>query len=260
LLQTETDRSPSIWESVTSLRRVPITENNEPLVDFLEQCPDLLFDQPHFRYTRATFARASVAEKICRADTILRTQGFRLAIVEAWRPPHIQRRMYLTAWLWWKERHPEWGDSQMKRIVNRFTAPVDNPRVPPPHSTGGAVDLTIADAEGVLQDLSSPYEAFDPKSFPFAAPGLSHAARENRNRLAEALVTVGLTNYPSEFWHWSYGDQGWAYRGGHASALYGPTTPAGYAPDPADLIDAPLERIKSPDEKAIGDPVSNVTA
>jgi D-alanyl-D-alanine dipeptidase len=218
----------------------------------------LLFDQPHFRYTRATFARAAVAEKLCRADTALREQGLRLAIVEVWRPPHIQRRMYKTAWLWWKERHPDWGDSQMKRVVNRFTAPVDNRHVPPPHSTGGAVDLSLADASGVLQDLSSPYDAFDPKSYPFAAPRLSDIARENRHRMAEVLLAVGLTNYPSEFWHWSYGDQGWAYRGGHTSALYGAVEPAGYVPDPADLIDAPLERNESTGEKAIDDAMSNV--
>jgi D-alanyl-D-alanine dipeptidase len=247
LPQTEIDRVPSIWESVTALRRIPITENQEPLVDFRRLYPDLLFDKPHYRYTRATFARAALAEKLWRADVILRQQGYRLAIVEAWRPPHIQRRMYLTSWNWWKERHPDWGDSQLKRVVNRFTAPVDNPRVPPPHSTGGAVDLMLVDLSRVPQDVNSPYDAFDPKCFPFMAVRLSAIARGNRERLAEALLTTGLTNYPSEYWHWSYGDQGWAYRGGHASALYGPTTPVGSTPDPADLVDVPLERFESPD-------------
>ena len=243
--QTVADRVPSIWESVTALRRILITENNEPLVDFRTSYPDLMFDRPHFRYTRATFAREALAQKLGQAEETLRKQGFRLAIVEVWRPPHIQRRMYQTSWTWWKERHPDWGDSQLKRVVNRFTAPVDNPRVPPPHSTGGAVDLSLADSTGVLQDMSSPYEPFDPKSFPFAAPRLSSTARGNRNRLSDALIGAGLTNYPSEFWHWSYGDQGWAYRGGHATALYGPTVPTDYVPDPADLIEAPLERFES---------------
>ena len=208
--QTVADSLPSIWESVTARRHSPITENNEPLVDFRTQYPELMFAKPHFRYTRATFARASLAQRLMEAEEALRTQGFRLAIVEVWRPPHIQRRMYRTSWLWWKERHPEWGDSQLKRVVNRFTAPVDNLRVPPPHSTGGAVDLSLADINGVLQDMSSPYEPLDPNSFPFAAPRLSAIARANRDRLAEALLRTGLTNYPSEFWHWSYGDQGWA--------------------------------------------------
>lgn len=243
--QSNDSKTPSIWESVTALRRIPIAENNEPLVDLHKHNPELLFDDPYFRYTRAAFARSAVAEKLRHADKLLQAQGFRLAIVEMWRPPHIQRRMYQTGWAWWKERHPDWGDSQMKRVVNRFTAPVDNPRVPPPHSTGGAVDLTLVSDTGVRQDLSSPYENSDPRSFPFSAPGLSPAAHGNRDILAKALLSAGLTNYPSEFWHWSYGDQGWAYRGGHGTALYGPVIPAGYTPDPDDLIDAPLERFET---------------
>ena len=41
--------------------------------------------------------------------------------------------------------------------------------------------------------------------------------------LGAALLEGGLTNYPSEYWHWSYGDQGWAYRTGANQALYGVT-------------------------------------
>ena len=61
------------------------------------------------------------------------------------------------------------------------------------------------------------------------------------------MLGTGITNYPSEFWHWSYGDQGWAYRGGHPHALFAAITPDDYQPDPADLTDEPLERVNKPD-------------
>ena len=66
--------------------------------------------------------------------------------------------------------------------------------------------------------------------------------------MALALVSAGLTNYPSEYWHWSYGDQGWAYRGGLPNAIYGATTPVGWSMDPGDDHEGPLEMIEYSDE------------
>lgn len=40
--------------------------------------------------------------------------------------------------------------------------------------------------------------------------------------LGTALASAGLVNYPSEWWHWSYGDRYWALATGTSSALYGP--------------------------------------
>jgi D-alanyl-D-alanine dipeptidase len=209
-------------------------------VDFLALCSDLHLDRPRFRYRRATLLRRTVAEKLCAAAELL-PNGVRLNIIEGWRAPHIQARMYRTIWNRWQEQHPDWSEATLRRIVNRFSAPVDDPRAPPPHTTGGAVDLILADATGEPLDLSFPYDAFDPRSYPFAAPGLSEMARRNRDLLRVALEAVNITNYPSEYWHWSYGDQGWAYRGGHPHAVYGAVTPPDWTPDPEELVDAPLE-------------------
>jgi D-alanyl-D-alanine dipeptidase len=40
--------------------------------------------------------------------------------------------------------------------------------------------------------------------------------------LATALGGAGLVNYPTEWWHWSYGDRYWALLAGSAQAVYGP--------------------------------------
>ena len=47
-------------------------------------------------------------------------------------------------------------------------------------------------------------------------------ARRNRTVLADALSGAGLVNYPTEWWHWSYGDRYWALLTGADHALYGP--------------------------------------
>ncbi len=227
-------------EPVYELRRVPIVECGEALVDYLEFEPKLVFDRPRFKYRRESLARIGVAERLSEAVKRL-PPGYNLGIIEGWRPPHIQRRLYLATWKLFKERHPEWSDASLKRVVNRFTAPLGT-KVPPPHSTGGAIDLVLLDDTGQPYDHNSPFEAFDPRGFAFDSPGISAEARKTRLILKGALEPTGLTNYPSEYWHWSYGDQGWAYRGGHNNAIYGPIEPEYYVPDPEDLVDTPVER------------------
>jgi D-alanyl-D-alanine dipeptidase len=58
----------------------------------------------------------------------------------------------------------------------------------------------------------------------FDAPDLGRAARHHRAVLAGALLEVGLVNYPSEWWHWSYGDRYWALTTGRPAAVYGPVS------------------------------------
>jgi D-alanyl-D-alanine dipeptidase len=223
-------RRPSPEEPVSELRCIPIQETGEPLVPLLELCPTLYWVPRHpvFDYERFQLARQSLAEKLGAAAARL-PSGIRLAIVEAWRPPEIQRRMHEETRRRLQAQHPEWGPRHLSRAANRFSAPMD-PRVPPPHTTGGAVDLHLIDPAGQILDFLSPYSLMDPRGAPRDAAGLTPEARANRRLLAEVLEPEGLTNYPAEWWHWSYGDQAWAYRGGHPHALYGPIEPPGLDP------------------------------
>lgn len=224
---------------MSALRHIPIRECGEPLVEFLGLSDRLVQDAPRFAYRRVAYARARVAEGLRIAAEAL-PPGFLLGVIEGWRSPHIQRRMHLTTRQRLMEMHPDWSPYRLARVANQFTAPMDR-RVPPPHTTGGAVDVTLLDLEGRMVDVHSPYERRDRAGFFFDAPDLSPEARRHRAILAEAMRAGGLTNYPSEYWHWSYGDQGWAYRCGHPFALYGPVTPEGYEVPAEEVEDVPLE-------------------
>jgi D-alanyl-D-alanine dipeptidase len=50
---------------------------------------------------------------------------------------------------------------------------------------------------------------------------ISKTALKNRQIMSEVLTQVGFANYPTEFWHWSYGDRYWAYQQGKDHAIYG---------------------------------------
>jgi D-alanyl-D-alanine dipeptidase len=234
----------SITEPVTDLRHIKIEDNGEPLVDFREHCPKLLLDRPRFRYRREHLVRLGVAQRLREATENL-PEPFRISIIEGWRAPLIQKRMYLAVWNTSIERHPEWTDAVRRRFVNRWTAPIHG-KVPPPHTTGAAIDVVLTDPEGEPMDLSSPFEPTDIRCFVTDSPGLSNTALLHRQILKKALEDAGLTNYPSEYWHYSYGDQGWAYRGGHPYALYNQIVPDDWVPDPKDDTEEPLTFLIEP--------------
>lgn len=111
--------------------------------------------------------------------------------------------------------------------------PSSNPATPPPHSTGAAVDLTLADQAGEPLDLGSPIDAIGSVSEPdyFRAvassssdPALCEQAlvwQGRRDQLAAAMQAAGFAQHPNEWWHFSYGDQLWAWRTGQTRAIYG---------------------------------------
>lgn len=225
-------------EPTSALCGIPICENGEPLVDVLTLSNRLFLDRPRFDYKRESVLRESVAHCLARAAENL-PEGYSFGVVEGWRPPFIQARMFRATWRMLAERFPELLDDELRPIVERYTAPMDE-TVPPPHTTGAAFDLALY-KDGQPSDLHSPFDWQDPTGFALDAEGLSDAARSNRDVLRGAFEGTGITNYASEYWHWSYGDQGWAYRGGHPFALYGPIEPEGWRPETRDAVDAPLE-------------------
>jgi D-alanyl-D-alanine dipeptidase len=99
-------------------------------------------------------------------------------------------------------------------VASEFVAP---PTERPPHSTGGAVDITLLNRNGRL-DLGCPINWSGPESRTNAAVGV--AAERARSVLVDACASAGLVNYPYEWWHWSYGDPYWAVVTGHAAAVY----------------------------------------
>ncbi|MFH1077725.1 MAG: hypothetical protein V1745_00370, partial [Patescibacteria group bacterium] len=57
-------------------------------------------------------------------------------------------------------------------------------------------------------------------------PKLPKHLQRNRSLMSDALAKAGLSNYPKEYWHWSYGDSQWARRNGKTVAIYGVVTPS----------------------------------
>jgi D-alanyl-D-alanine dipeptidase len=75
------------------------------------------------------------------------------------------------------------------------------------------------DAQGEMIDVYSPYDRYS--AAPTYAYGLTKEAEANRMVLVEAMLGAGFSNCRDEWWHYSYGDAGWAVRAGETSCIYG---------------------------------------
>lgn len=168
--------------------------------------------------------REGLALRLARAVRRL-PPGLRLHVVEGYRPPSLQRAYFEAYRASLQRDNPHLDDAESHELASRFVAP---PEVAA-HPSGAAVDITLLDAAGEPLDMGTPIDATPEESDGacfFDAPGIRSDAREARRLLAACLAPEGLVNYPTEWWHWSYGDRYWAFASGAAAAIFGPTAEA----------------------------------
>ncbi|TXR51658.1 M15 family metallopeptidase [Quadrisphaera setariae] len=199
---------------------VPVRECGEPLLDAAAS-PHLRVDdrmadgQGHWR-----MLRQGVVERLERAARLL-PDGVGLLVLEGYRTPQQQARAFTRYCDELQELRPELQGAALREAGSRYISP---PEVAP-HPSGAAVDLTLCDDDGTELDLGCAYDATPEVSGGTCftdAPGLTGPAAANRRLLVEVLIAAGLVNYPTEWWHWSYGDRYWALQSGEPAALYGP--------------------------------------
>ncbi|MFI6767958.1 nitrilase-related carbon-nitrogen hydrolase [Streptomyces sp. NPDC050355] len=200
---------------------IPVEECGEPLVDVRTAAPALLAAADRHDGPGAfAHLRQGVLRRLLTAQESL-PDGLRLRLVEGYRPPELQRRYFEEYAQELRAAHADWDAERIHRAASRYVSPPDIA----PHSAGGAVDLTLVTAEGRDVDMGTPMNASPEESDGAcytSAPDLPPAARTHRRILSSALRAAGLVNYPTEWWHWSYGDRYWALATGADHALYGP--------------------------------------
>jgi zinc D-Ala-D-Ala dipeptidase len=195
---------------------MPIAECGEPLAD-VRELPGLLLCDRYAEDPSCFFVvRQSVLERLRQAQQSL-PRHCRLMLAEALRPLAAQQSLQDRVTRELALAHPGWSSEQLQAQTALYVAPVD---VAPPHSTGGAVDITLADAAGRELPMGSPLNSIDPASHTAFEPA-DPEERDHRALLRAVMKRAGFQNYDPEWWHWSYGDRYWALRQGRSTAIYG---------------------------------------
>lgn len=207
------DKSKGQPEPVRLLNLIDERENGEPLVSLQDFAPSAII----WRQQVIPYLRKSVAQMLENAAQSL-PEGYKIAVIDAWRPFDRQVRIYEWMTRCALEVWPDLPYPQLKRKVNRWVAPIDQP-APPGHCTGAAVDIFLINPDGEQSDVWSPYTRFT--SAPTYSLDLNEEAASNRDMMVSAMLNAGFSNCRDEWWHYSYGDAGWAVRMGLLSCVYG---------------------------------------
>ncbi|MEO3859366.1 M15 family metallopeptidase [Acrocarpospora sp. B8E8] len=207
------------------IARTPVKERGEPLVDL--RAIEAIRVDPRLADERGAYAhvRLSVADRLVAAQTRL-PQGLRLLVVEGLRPRELQERYFASALTRMRAGHPDWDQA---RVHTEAAAYVSPPEVAP-HVSGGAVDLTLCTESGAELPMGTEVNASPPEADEACHTGSTAIPAQdaaNRRLLITAMTATGFVNYPTEWWHWSYGDRYWAFTTGAAYARYGMCEPPG---------------------------------
>ena len=193
---------------------VPVHDNGEPLVrlDWIAGAAA----------GAARFVRSGLAERLAVAQDLL-PKGLHVLLSEGYRTEHDQLTIEHAYAASLRAEYGDLEDDALRRLTSRYVAPL----AVAPHVAGAAVDVTLVDGCGHELWMGTPIDATPEESDGacfFAATNIDGQARRNRTVLAEALLAAGLVNYPTEWWHWSFGDRYWALVTGTDAALYGPVS------------------------------------
>lgn len=161
----------------------------------------------------ACYMRRTVYEMLQKAAAQL-DEGYAFVIWDAWRPFALQKELFTSyrADIIHDFHLENRTEAEQVKFISQFVAdPVDNHDFPPAHTTGGALDLTLAE-NGRELDFGTGFDAFTDKTETvyYETHEEDENIRDNRRMLYHVMCSAGFVNLPSEWWHYEYGDQNWA--------------------------------------------------
>ena len=200
---------------------IQIKEGHDPLVDIKTICPDIVINlgKHRMKNEKTAYLRKTVAQILCRAKSHL-PPGMTFLVRDAWRPQKIQQEIYHQFFLKASKKYPSWSQQKIKRSVGKYVAPAQG-KYASGHMTGAAIDVRII-KNGKKLPMNSSKLTYS-ENAQSLQPKLPLYIQKNRQIMFNALTKAGLSNYPKEYWHWSYGDIWWAKRNNEKTAVYGVT-------------------------------------
>ncbi|MDX1837819.1 D-alanyl-D-alanine dipeptidase [Legionella taurinensis] len=207
---------------------IPIVENHDPLIDIKHSDELFIGPSPEIpNNTDYTKMRNDVYQRLLAAQQLL-PANLRFCLYEGFRSLALQKKLFDARYAELQQLHPHWAREQLFNETTKLISPVLNldgsPNIPP-HTTGAAIDVYLVDKEGQPVDMgihpkdwmSDTHVELSPTNSALVSPEAAHYRRV----MSHALLLAGFVNYPTEYWHWSYGDRYWAFISGKPQACYG---------------------------------------
>lgn len=191
------------------------TRQDEPLVALVGDRITLLNSYLRAGWPHATtqqWLRAQTLDRLRDAAEALPDE-FGLAVFDGWRPLELQQELF--------DANEDPGvDSEVWTMV---APPSADPATPPPHLTGGTVDLTLT-WRGQPLALGTDFDDTTPQAELDAYEHTPGAVQALRRLLFHTLRDAGFIALKEEWWHYEYGTRLWSGITG-APTMYGPAAP-----------------------------------
>ena len=211
--------------------QIPIFECGEPIIAI----PLELFavESPHpyeklgapYGDRSPYYLRQSVIENLSQAQNYLEMlhRNWRIQIFDAYRPIAVQQFMVDYSFaqamqdrgLTDVELSPNQRQEIWEAVYGIWAVPSLDEKTPPPHSTGAAVDVTLIDDAGQIVNMGSPIDEMSERSHPDYYANSYHSETQkyhtHRQLLRDVMLKAGFQRNPREWWHFSLGDQMWAW-------------------------------------------------
>jgi len=212
-------------------KQIPIVECGEALKPIP---PDLFsFVMPHpyeklgapYGGKSPFYLREGVLNVLVNAQIALEQlqPGWRIQIFDAYRPIAVQqfmvdftfREVVQSQGLSPETLTQTQREAIFEQVYEFWAVPSLDPSTPPPHSTGGAIDVTLTDTTGQTVAMGSDIDELSPRSYPNHygnSPDPEHRQYHEHRQLLQMVMTgVGFQQHPNEWWHFCLGDQMWAW-------------------------------------------------
>lgn len=198
------------------------SENNDPIICLRNFNENILIDETKKEIGNDSplfcYAREEVAKKLVKAVAYL-PEEYKFVIKEAYRPLSLQKSFFDDAFKYYKDQYPLKNEDEIYELTCQFVAPIKVAG----HVTGGAIDITLS-KNGHELDMGSCFNdtPMEPENLTYTySKYINEEAKNNRAILINSMEKAGFINYPTEWWHWSYGDCYWAYFN-KCHAIYSP--------------------------------------
>lgn len=188
--------------------------------------------------------RPEVKIKLDAAQKILdendETKHLQLVVLDGYRNLKTQQKLFDTYKSYLAKTQPHHDEKTLNVLAQKMVSIVPETKeallkAPPPHSTGGSVDVVLFDKTknemvnfgadfdemmhpiyGEQRSRTDYYEEASLELSPF-----NIEAQKHRRILYNLMIGQGFTNDPFEFWHYDYGNQLNALSTGNAEAQFG---------------------------------------
>jgi zinc D-Ala-D-Ala dipeptidase len=208
-------------------QKVTIQECGEPLLPIPLSAMAVVDPHPYmacgadYAGKSPYYLRSGVIDRLQQAQAYLEQirPGYRLQIFDAYRPVEVQQ--YMVDYTFQEVCQTKQisqptaieAAAIWQQVYQIWAVPSFELATPPPHSTGAAIDLSIIDNQQQPLDMGSLIDEMSDRSQPnyFATESHGQLFHQNRELLRQVMETAEFQRHPGEWWHFSWGDQLWAW-------------------------------------------------